>query len=120
MTRRDQEQLLAELLGGEEAAGLREATLTAGLKAMRWKRRRRLAAYVSVLVLPWAILLHPTHQQKAVVTEASAKPAEPKVEEITTEELFALFPNRPVALVGKPGEQQLVFLDQPQQGAAGE
>jgi hypothetical protein len=32
---------------------------------------------------------------------------------ITDEELFALFPNRPLALVGKPGQQQLVFLDQP-------
>jgi len=31
---------------------------------------------------------------------------------ITDEELFALFPNRPLALVGKPGQQQLVFLDQ--------
>jgi hypothetical protein len=31
---------------------------------------------------------------------------------INDEELLALFPGRPLALVGKPGEQQLVFLDQ--------
>ena len=30
---------------------------------------------------------------------------------ITDEELFALFPGRSVALIGKPGHQQLVFLN---------
>ena len=40
----------------------------------------------------------------------SSKP-ESKVEYITTEQLFALFPNRAMALVGKPGHQQLIFLD---------
>jgi hypothetical protein len=30
---------------------------------------------------------------------------------ITDEELFALFPNRALALIGSPGHQQLVFLD---------
>jgi hypothetical protein len=31
---------------------------------------------------------------------------------ITDDELLALFPDRPVALIGKPGQQQLVFLDE--------
>jgi hypothetical protein len=35
------------------------------------------------------------------------------VESITDEELFALFPNRALALIGSPGRQQLVFLDAP-------
>jgi hypothetical protein len=34
-----------------------------------------------------------------------------KVKIITDEELFALFPNRAMALIGSPGHQQLVFLD---------
>jgi hypothetical protein len=34
-----------------------------------------------------------------------------KVKIITDEELFALFPNRALALIGSPGHQQLVFLD---------
>ena len=34
-----------------------------------------------------------------------------KVKFITDEELLALFPDRPVALIGRPGHQQLVFLD---------
>ena len=31
---------------------------------------------------------------------------------INDDELFALFAGRSMALIGKPGEQQLVFLDQ--------
>jgi hypothetical protein len=30
---------------------------------------------------------------------------------INDEELFALFPNRAMALIGSPGHQQLIFLD---------
>ncbi|HHY86181.1 MAG TPA: hypothetical protein GYA07_11730 [Verrucomicrobia bacterium] len=30
---------------------------------------------------------------------------------INDDELLALFPNRPVALIGEPGKQRLVFLD---------
>ena len=117
MTPREKELLLHEILDGEDATGLRAATLAAGLRAMRFKRRKRVAAYFSVLVLPWVLLLHPTHVQKPVMTEASPTPTTPKVESISTEELFALFPNRPLALVSKPGGEQLVFLDQPQQPA---
>jgi len=49
---------------------------------------------------------------------AAAPPADTsKVKIITDEELFALFPNRAMALIGSPGHQQLVFLDH---GAASE
>jgi hypothetical protein len=117
MTEREKEQLLEEVLGGGDAAGLREATLAVGLRALKWRRRRRMAGYVSLLVLPLGVLLmRLAHEPKeVVVAQLSPVPSESKVERITTEELFALFPNRPLALVGKPGEQQLVFLDQPQQ-----
>lgn len=37
--------------------------------------------------------------------------AEEKIRFINDEELFALFPDRPMALIGEPGQQQLVFLD---------
>jgi len=30
---------------------------------------------------------------------------------ISDEELFKLFPGRSIALIGKPGEQELIFLD---------
>jgi hypothetical protein len=53
----------------------------------------------------------PPHQATASNAMAFSHTAESKVEYITTEQLFALFPNRPMALVGKPGHQQLIFLD---------
>jgi hypothetical protein len=52
-----------------------------------------------------------------LASEVTVKRAEartpPAVETITDEELFALFPNRALALIGPPGQQQLVFLDVP-------
>jgi hypothetical protein len=115
MTPREQENILEDVLGGDDSAPLREATLSAGLNALHWKRRKRIAARASLLILPLAILLFPTHHQKKLLSQIQpAAAVAPKVEQITTEELFALFPNRPLALVGKPGAQQLVFLDQPQ------
>lgn len=51
-----------------------------------------------------------TNKMRATVPTPPADGRDAKF--ITDEELFALFPNRPLALVGKPGQQQLVFLDQ--------
>jgi hypothetical protein len=52
-----------------------------------------------------------------LASEVTVKRAEARtpsaVETITDEELFALFPNRALALIGSPGRQQLVFLDVP-------
>lgn len=36
---------------------------------------------------------------------------DPVVRRVTDDELLALFPGRSVALIGRPGEQRLVFLD---------
>ena len=47
----------------------------------------------------------------AVVTASAAQTETAKVKIITDEELFALFPNRAMALIGPPGRQQLIFLD---------
>ena len=52
----------------------------------------------------------PGPQQSIVAT---APPEESGVKMISDEELFALFPGRSLALIGKPGHQQLVFLDTP-------
>ncbi|HVY69286.1 MAG TPA: hypothetical protein VHH73_05125 [Verrucomicrobiae bacterium] len=119
MNRHDQEKMLAEILGGDDASDFREATLAAGLKAVRQRRRNRRALYGAVPILLLALALWPHRQpaqmlalsQPALVKPASAPT--PAVEEISTEQLFALFPDRPLALVGKPGNQEFVFLDQP-------
>jgi hypothetical protein len=47
---------------------------------------------------------------------ASPEEAAPQVKFITTEELLALFPDRPLALVGPPGRQRLIFFDEPLDG----
>jgi hypothetical protein len=51
-----------------------------------------------------------TQDSEGVLKQAEAR-APSEVQTITDEELFALFPNRAMALIGPPGRQQLVFLD---------
>jgi hypothetical protein len=43
--------------------------------------------------------------------EAPAEVQTPMVQIINDDQLFALFPGRPMALVGTPGHQHLVFFD---------
>jgi hypothetical protein len=52
------------------------------------------------------------HPATPPVVRVAAAPATDtaKVKIITDEELFALFPNRAMALIGAPGHQRLVFL----------
>ena len=127
MKRSTSDPLLDEVLAGEELAELRRTTLEQGLVALRRRRRRRyalqLCAVAALPLLAGLILLMnrgPASKTPiAAVAPASAPPASPasagaaSVRVITDEELFALFPNRPMALVGKAGQQELVFLDQP-------
>ena len=124
MTDRDKNQLLAHILGDDELHQLRQASLWRGLKEMRRRRQRAAAARASWVVLPalWLALLafHPWLRARLKEPEpramSLASKAPSKVEYITAEQLFALFPNRSMALVGKPGHQQLIFLDDPSGG----
>jgi hypothetical protein len=119
MTDRDKNQLLEELLGDDELARIREASLLRGLREMRGRRRRALAGRVGVMMLPALMLafvifsprFESSHRTTPPTAMAPASKSESKVEFITTEQLFALFPNRSMALVGKPGHRQLIFLD---------
>jgi hypothetical protein len=125
MTDQDKNQLLEAIFGDDELAQVRHASLLRGLQEMRRRRQRAVAARVSIIAFPALLLalivcyprLHPRLQAPAPAPMALASKAESKVEYITAEQLFALFPNRPMALVGKPGQQQLIFLDdQPASG----
>ncbi len=128
-----------DLLAGEEVCGFRQVSLEQGLAAMRRRRRsRRLARACALASLPLAFLAaiffswpprtetHPVPVVKTQGTVASVAALKvPPVKFIDDEQLLALFPDRPVALVGRPGHQQLLFLDQPtarspQPGAAGQ
>jgi hypothetical protein len=120
------DRLLDDVLAPEGTGEFREATLQATLAAIqRQKRRRSLARKAALIALPVALAgglrwLQPaerTQPQQASVAPQSAPtvPAQfipgTDIRLISDEELFALFPDRPLALIGPKGHQQLVFLD---------
>lgn len=122
----DLDRLLDDVLVPEAADSFREATLRTTLAAIqRRQRRRRLARKAALIALPVVLAgglwwLQPTErtepQQARVVTQPTATgPAQvipgTDIRLISDEELFALFPDRPLALIGPKGNQQLVFLD---------
>jgi len=121
MTEEDKNHLLEDLLGDDELNQLCQTSLARGLQEIRRRRQRALAARVSLMAFPLLLLvvmtfyprLRSPHQSPAPKTMAFSSTTEFKVEYITADQLFALFPNRPMALVGKPGHQQLIFLDAP-------
>jgi hypothetical protein len=121
MTEEEKNQLLEEILGDDELTRLRQTSLSRGLREMRRRRQRAAAARVSMMALPalllavWAFYLRfpPRPPAPAPPAMALASKAVSKVEYINREQLFALFPGRSLALVGKPGHQQLIFLDGP-------
>lgn len=117
----EQKQLLKDIIAERDLSQLSEITLQSGLMALRGHRRRRHARRILVfaglpLVLGFAALIglsirHPTLARKVPKSLATMQPQNSGVKIINDDELFALFPNRSLALVGKPGQQELVFLD---------
>ena len=120
----DRDQLLNQVLGGDDLEPFRQASLETGLASLRHRRRRRRVAQVWVVAcsvffvglavfrqyLPNRAAGNMTRLPHSSAVSISDNSPGPKI--ITDEELFALFPGRAMALVGKPGHQQLVFLDQ--------
>jgi hypothetical protein len=127
--------LLKELLSGRELEELRASTLNHGLDLARRRRRNRRAARMSgfaAFVFAVAVLVsmrfrtistvdprimvgHPGAAATDLVSTVPPAPSRepPAVRRLTDDQLLALFPGRPVALIGPPGDQTLVFLDQP-------
>ncbi len=131
MSGSERDRLLQEILAGDDLAEFRQTSLDQGLTLVRRLRHRRRAVRLCAVVgLPLLLVLGMLFRLSLQVAKpagpsstaaASVGPASPvenpAVKFITDEELFALFPNRPVALLGKPGQQQLVFLDNRARGA---
>jgi hypothetical protein len=120
----DREALLDELLSESAPTGFREAMLRHSLAEHRLgvaiRRRRRqyvVTGVVAILAVTsaWVGLRHDP-RERARGTLATIQPpvvAEtPHVRLISDRELLDLFPQRPVGLVGVPGRQELVFLDE--------
>jgi hypothetical protein len=127
--------LLNELLSDDQLDDLRGATLEQGLRLVRRRRRLRRVArtsgWIGILValaiaIPTLFWSQPasdhatqtTDSEGVILAHAAVEPpvesdADTGVRFLTDEQLLALFPGRPVALIGPAGDQQLVFLDEP-------
>jgi len=130
----EHDRLLNDIVTGEELADFREASLQQALAAIRQQQRRqrslRLAALAAVpIIVALGIVfsrspqlpvpeIGASNRSPAAVFSAPLRPAPVKL--INDDELLALFPDRPVALIGKPGQQQVVFLDKPAKRGGGQ
>jgi hypothetical protein len=117
MKRSDQDRLLRELLADEQLAATRETSLAEGLAALHHRRQRRvMVSRVAVSVALIAIMATISLRRTTHDPVAPAAPMKiSSVKVINDEQLLALFPDRSVALIGAPGAQELVFLDQPKE-----
>ena len=121
----DPENLLNDILTGDDHAEFRRRSLEHGIAALRQRMRRRrilqagalaaLPCLLALAVLPGILRHRPAPQTVIATHTAPTRPAAelPPVKTINDEQLFALFPGRAMALIGTPGNQQLVFLDHP-------
>lgn len=132
MKRSDQDQLLQELLTDAAWSKFRGDSLEQTVRALRQRQRTTRFARIGLLALApvlvslglWINFRAPnvtvTRQEISspppIVEIRPTRPAEP-VEQITKEELLALFPGRALALIGPPGERQLIFFDSPPKSA---
>jgi hypothetical protein len=104
--------LLEDVLGDAR----REATLLAGgriLRRRRWKRAATRFSVALAAVMLAAMAIHQKRLNPIVAQSVPAVPASPtvRVESLTDDELLALFPNTPVALISMAdGRKRLVFL----------
>ena len=111
---------LDEEIGDDLAA----ESLAGMLAYARRRRRRRKVLGVSAVAGALALLLcvalrssnpprHPlaVAQPSSNSTSRSENPGHAQIHFLTDEELLSRFPDRPVALIGPPGERRLVFLD---------
>jgi hypothetical protein len=135
MKRLEQDRLLSELLAGDERSDFRRASLEQGLALIRRRRRaRRLGRWCILALLPLAFgaaifFSWPSRPDVRPVSVAQSRARgvsgqiakAGSIRIIDDEQLLALFSGRPLALVGQPGHQQLLFLDKlpamPESGA---
>ena len=116
-------QLLHDLLDSPDAAAQREVVVNAGNRVLRRKRRVRyltrtlaLAAFAGLAVLALNRLSVPRSPSAAAAAKlAATQPSRAgfHLQEISDDELLALFPGTPVGLAKVNGKQRLIF---PRQG----
>ena len=126
------DELLNDVLSSESLERFRADSLETALTVVRKRRRRHRARQALLMVaVPLALAaygfvsnFHPNQgspsspanaNQSASIVEnnapSTASPT-PGIEYISDDELLELFDDRPVALIGPSGDQQLVLLDE--------
>jgi hypothetical protein len=118
------DQLVDELLTGEELEAFRQTSLRHGLALIKSRRRRRNMGRISAMaLLTFLVVLGLWTNRQAIqplpTASISVRPTSAsvsKVRLINDDDLLTLFPNRPLAMVGSAGHRKLVFLDQPANG----
>lgn len=121
------EQLLNDVLSPETSEDIRTTTLDQGLTALRQRKRKRvliqragICAAAAFVLIALVVSLTPSTEKPSTSVAAVSVPSAPvdktvpgtNIRIISDEELFALFPDRPLALVGPKGHQELIFLDE--------
>lgn len=126
MNPREKDPLLRATLEQGDLESFRRTSLEQMLSANAREQNRRQTlrkgGYTAVLALLLLGLFYPSFKGPRPSTQVvrNDRPAESvspataglAVKNLTDEELFALFPNRATALVGPPGRQEFVFLDE--------
>ena len=117
----EKENLLADILSEETPADFRAATLERSLACIRQRRsRQRVIRVASAVCAVCAILAvaflknNRTMQRNRIASVQPGVPTVPgtNIRIISDDELLAMFPDRPVALIGPPEDRQFVFLDE--------
>ncbi len=126
------DELLNDVLSSESLERFRTDSLETALIVVRKRRRRRRARQALLMVAVPLVLAgyvfvsnfypnpgspsSPTNanQSTSILQNNASSTASPTpgIEYISDEELLELFEDRPVALIGPPGEQELVLLDE--------
>ena len=116
----ESEELLNEVMSPDELrAATLERTLTAARRHRRVRRAAQGAIVVAALLIPATIALRERAPKNPAITENNLQSAPStqtvpgtNIRIVSDEELLAMFPGRPVALVGPPQDRRFVFLDQ--------
>lgn len=122
----EHDELLTAVLSDSTDNELRAKSLDRTLAAVRQRRRRRHvlrgAGGIVMAGIMAAVLWHrhapdarpvaTIHSQPSEVAPTAPTVPGTNIRLVSDEELLAMFPDRPVALVGPPGNRQFVFLDE--------
>ena len=121
----DHDELLHDVFSEVASPAIRAASLERALRAVRRQRTGRrvlrvgLALAVVVIAAAWFWRTQRTPIGSPGKGELASAPSPPiqtvpgtNIRLVSDDELLAMFPDRPVALLGPPDNRQFVFLDE--------